>query len=103
MTYPLFPIAIDLIHEFVRSINTLTIERQRSKGRQTKTKGKPGDCNRLNHSHSKLLPDFSPILNIMNLTIDTGEQNAIPHRSLGSRWLLQLQFFGLMADKGNLR
>jgi hypothetical protein len=35
LTSPLFPIAIDLIHGFVRSINPLTIESQRSKGRQT--------------------------------------------------------------------
>jgi hypothetical protein len=38
----------------------------------------------------------------MNLTIDTGEQNAIPHMSLGFHWLLQLKFFDLMADEGSL-
>jgi hypothetical protein len=104
LTSPLFPIAIaiNLIQEFVRSINPLTIERQRTKWRQTETGKIPGDCDRLSHGHSKLLPDFPPILNIMSLAIDIGEQNTIPHRILASYWLLHLKIFELMADKGSL-
>jgi hypothetical protein len=32
----------------------------------------------------------------MTLTIDNGEQNAIPHRIPASRWLLQLKIFELI-------
>jgi hypothetical protein len=38
----------------------------------------------------------------MNLTIDIGEQKAIPHRILAFHWLLQLKLFELMADTGSL-
>jgi hypothetical protein len=36
-TFPFLPHAIGLIREFVRGINPLTIERQRSKGRRAET------------------------------------------------------------------
>jgi hypothetical protein len=103
LTFPLFPIAIaiDLIHEFVRSINPRTIERQRSK-RQIEIEKRPGECDCQSHSHSKLLPDFPSVLHIVSLTIDIGQQNAIPHMILASYWLLYLKFFELMADGGSL-
>jgi hypothetical protein len=94
---------MDLIHEFVRSINPLAIERQTSKGPQSETEERPGDCNSLSHSHSELLPDFPPMLNIMSSIISTREQNAIPYRSLGAHWLLQLKIFDLMAGQKSLR
>jgi hypothetical protein len=92
LTSPLFPIAItiaiDLIQESVGSINPLTIEKERGKGRQTETEERLGDCHGLSHSHSKLLPEFPPVLQsstFMSLTIDNGEQNPIPHKILASR------------------
>jgi hypothetical protein len=39
---------------------------------------------------------------MLSLTIDIGEQNAIPHRILASYWLLRLKIFELMMDKASL-
>jgi hypothetical protein len=88
LTYPLLSIAIDLIHKSAWSTNPMTVEKERSKGRQAKTKERLGDCKGLNDSHSKLLPGCSLILSIMSLTIDNGRQNAILHKILSCHWLL---------------
>jgi hypothetical protein len=93
LTSTLFIIAIDLIDEFVQSINPLTIERHRVKGHQTETEERPRDCSCLNHSHSKLLLEGPRILSVMSLTIENGDQNVIPHKILASHWLLPLSTF----------
>jgi hypothetical protein len=83
----LLPIAIDLIHELVRDVNPLTIERKknyRSKGRQTEIEEKLDDCDSLSDNYPKVLPDCPPILNIMSSAIGNREQRAIPHRILNS-------------------
>jgi hypothetical protein len=85
---PLLQIAIDLISEFIRGINQLTIERQRNKRWQTETEEKLSNCERLSDRHSKVLPECPEILNIKSLTINNGRQDAYAHWILSSHCLL---------------
>jgi hypothetical protein len=59
-----------------------------SKGRQTETEERAGDCDDLSQSRSKLLFEWPPILDMISLTIDNGELKDIPHRILTFHWLL---------------
>jgi hypothetical protein len=79
---------MDLIYEFVRGRDPPTIERHRSKGRQPDTEERLGNYDGLSDNQSKGLPDCHPILSIISLTIDGGEQKTIPHRILGFHWQL---------------
>jgi hypothetical protein len=99
----LFPIAVDLIHKFPERINPLMIEKQMSQGQQTETEERPGDCDDVSQSPSKLLPECPTILDIMSLRIDNGKSNAIPHKTPTSHWLFSLKIVESKADKGSLQ
>jgi hypothetical protein len=78
---------IDLIHEFVCGTNPLTIEWEKRMGPQPETEEQLSNLDVLSHSYSKSFLEFSRILNITDLSLNNGQQNASPKKIQSSNWL----------------
>jgi hypothetical protein len=58
LTFALLQLVINLIHNFIRRINPLIIERKRIKGLQTELKEKLGNFDVLRDNHPKTDMEF---------------------------------------------